>query len=498
MLEPEIIEAVAGYIACPETWFAFLSALPSYALRPPLQSQLRLYPAVLPRGPRLVLHKISPEHVADIRTAMALYSTVELADWSAPSRNVACVGGTADVAVSNVKSLAALEVAVRSWPMRLIGVKLDVGPEALFSAAHAVAASHLLRDTCPNLASLDVCWQRPVEPAEQDALVTCICASKLAHLRLASFMTIVMSDDNTRRLAAWMRSAPLASVVFESVAFAMQSEALVCHALRRQAPALTSLKLAFTSSLARALLNGRRLPRTLPSLEIVGSIETVDVAPSMAAMMAESLADSKLTHCTLSSNHCLHNPEVACLLLGALPHMTDLVYLNLTYNGLDTLACEVLAAHLPKIPQLQTLNLENNFLRDVGAAIIATALPHCATLTTLHLGHNFIGDVGVRALCMAVPGCRRLSTLTLGGNDVTAIGAAQLAKMVQVTSTLTTLDVALNPHLQADGVLRLLNGLHASPQRVQLTVSGRSLPPKQLRKCQSLIEQLDLPATLLL
>ncbi|EQC39766.1 hypothetical protein SDRG_03192 [Saprolegnia diclina VS20] len=499
LLEPELVEYIAAYIACPSAWLAFLSAMPRWSLRRPLQSLLRLYPSVLQRGPRLVLPKISPDHVEDIRAAMPLYTIVELSDWSNVRHAINVVVPSVDVEIANVKSFDVLSTAMARWPLQLVACKVDIGPEVLFSSLDVAAACAEMQRSCPRLASLDLCWQRLMAPAEQDALVACICASsQLTHLRIASFMAIVLTDDNTCKLASWLeRARCVHTIAFESVAFSLQSESAVCHALRRHVPTLRSLKLAFTPSLARALLNGRQLPTSLPRLEIVGSIETVDIAPSMAAMMAESLAESHLTHCTLSSNHCLHNPSVAGLIFGALPHMVYLRHLNLTYNGLDTVACEVLATTLPKIQHLVSLNVENNFLRDVGCAILATALPHCASLQTLHLGHNFIGDVGVRALCMAVRSSTSLTTLTLGGNEVTAVGAAQLARLVQEAKcpTLTTLDVALNPHLQVDGVLRLLHGVHHSS--VQLTVSGLALPPRQLRKCVSLIEQLELPATLL-
>ncbi|KDO33759.1 hypothetical protein SPRG_01640 [Saprolegnia parasitica CBS 223.65] len=498
LLEPELVEYIAAYIACPTAWLAFLTAMPRWSLRRPVQSLLRLYPSVLQRGPRLVLSKIAPEHVDDIRAAMPLYTVVELSDWTCARHAIDVVVPSVDVEIANVKSSEILSAAMASWPLQLVACKVDIGPEVLFSSLAFAAACAQLRDSCPRLASLDLCWQRPMAPAEQDALVAAICASSsLTHLRIASFMAIVLTDDNTRHLAKWLETSCVHTIAFESVAFSLQSESAVCHALRRHVPTLQSLKLAFTPSLARALLNGRRLPKTLPKLEIVGSIETVDIAPSMAAMMAESLAESHLTHCTLSSNHCLHNPSVASLIFGALPHMAHLQHLNLTYNGLDTVACEVLATALPNMRRLESLNVENNFLRDVGCAILSTALPNCVALQTLHLGHNFIGDVGVRALCMAVRSSTSLSTLTLGGNELTAVGATQLARLVQDAKcpTLTTLDVALNPHLQVDGVLRLLHGVHQSS--VQLTVSGLALPPRQLRKCVSLIEQLELPATLL-
>ncbi|OQR99646.1 hypothetical protein THRCLA_06432 [Thraustotheca clavata] len=497
MLKPELIETIACFIACPVAWHCFLSAMPNYALRQPFQCILQLYPHVLTRGPRLCLNKIVLEHVPIIRGAMELYSTVELNDWTHPNRSIACVGNNVAVQVNNIKSFDAIELAIRRWHLQLIACKIDVGPEALFAAKDVISMCDLLK-SCKSLKLMDICWQRSMHPMEQDALILWICQAKLTQLRIASFMAIALSDENTMRLAAWLESTPVQELIFESVAFSMQSEAFVSHAIRRRVPTLKLLKLAFTSSFARALLNGKNLPPSLPVLEIVGSIETVDIAPSMAAMMAESLSESNLTHCTLSSNHCLHNPEVACPLFGALPSMKNLVYLNLTYNGLDSTACEALAFNLPKIAQLQVLNLENNFLRNVGSAIIATALPQCNNVQTLYLGHNFIGDVGIRAICKAIVGCTQLSTLKLGGNDLTMHGAMLLAKMLVETPQLTHLDVAHNPNIRYDGIMRLLNSIHQVSHQVHLTISALTLPPKQLRKCTSYVDTLSLPVTLLL
>ncbi|XP_076986886.1 NACHT, LRR and PYD domains-containing protein 7-like [Tamandua tetradactyla] len=125
----------------------------------------------------------------------------------------------------------------------------------------------------------------------------------------------------------------------------------------------------------------------------------------------------------------------------------SLTCLNLTSNELLDDGVKFLCTTLthPKC-SLQRLSLENCHLTEACCKDLSSALIVNQRLMYLSLAKNKLGDSGVRLLCegLSYPDCK-LQTLVLWQCSMTRCGCKHLSKLLQGNSSLTHLDLGLNP-----------------------------------------------------
>ncbi|XP_076986548.1 NACHT, LRR and PYD domains-containing protein 2 [Tamandua tetradactyla] len=138
----------------------------------------------------------------------------------------------------------------------------------------------------------------------------------------------------------------------------------------------------------------------------------------------------------------------------------SLTCLNLTSNEILDEGVKFLCTTLtdPKC-SLQRLLLENCHLTEACCKDLSSALIVNQRLMYLSLAKNKLGDSGVRLLCegLSYPDCK-LQTLVLSCCSVTEVGCNHLSKLLQQKSSLTHLDLGLNP-IGVTGLMYLCEAL---------------------------------------
>ncbi|KAM8791811.1 NACHT, LRR and PYD domains-containing protein 2-like [Rhynchonycteris naso] len=124
-----------------------------------------------------------------------------------------------------------------------------------------------------------------------------------------------------------------------------------------------------------------------------------------------------------------------------------LQFLDLTDNEILDEGVKVLCTMLrhPKC-FLQRLSLENCHLTEACCKELSSALIVNQRLTHLCLAKNDLGDRGLKLLCegLSYPECQ-LRTLVLWQCNITKHGCKHISKLLQEDSSLTHLDLGLNP-----------------------------------------------------
>jgi hypothetical protein len=95
-----------------------------------------------------------------------------------------------------------------------------------------------------------------------------------------------------------------------------------------------------------------------------------------------------LTHCDLGSS-----PEILSVILH-----TDVKYINLEHNNIDSLGAVKIAQYLEGDPHIFRINLGHNRLNDDDAILISQALKKNRNLSHLYLWTNNLSCIGVKAL----------------------------------------------------------------------------------------------------
>lgn len=138
---------------------------------------------------------------------------------------------------------------------------------------------------------------------------------------------------------------------------------------------------------------------------------------------------------------------------GALP---ALVFLNLSFSGMDEAGAASLAAALGRgaIPRLRDLLLDFNPIKDAGLVALAPQLRQRPLFADLRLEGCQIGDDGLAAL-VAPPfstAFKTLKLLDLKRNQISDAGCAKLAEAIRggALAALQHIDVSANPAISAD------------------------------------------------
>lgn len=175
--------------------------------------------------------------------------------------------------------------------------------------------------------------------------------------------------------------------------------------------------------------------------------------------------------CCLSQNiDCLN------LLLGMLPTLARLEYLNLAKNRLDAASITIVGMILQRCPRLGTLDLRQNTTIDAaalhelaisqgmrglaslnisrcfiecrdatGGNSFLDELPNCARLARLDLSQNDLGDGFMLGLAARLPACRALTRLDLAYTEIGDVGIRALAEVIPRCPGLTRLNLRENP-----------------------------------------------------
>jgi hypothetical protein len=99
-----------------------------------------------------------------------------------------------------------------------------------------------------------------------------------------------------------------------------------------------------------------------------------------------------MAHCDLGSS-----PEILSVIL-----LSDVKYINLEHNNIDSLGAVKIAEHLDGDPPVDFLDLDNNRLNDDDALLISQALKRNTRLEKIHVVGNNFTSVGVKALITCV------------------------------------------------------------------------------------------------
>jgi hypothetical protein len=102
---------------------------------------------------------------------------------------------------------------------------------------------------------------------------------------------------------------------------------------------------------------------------------------------------------TLSLKHCGlgGNPEILSVIL-----QSDISFINLQNNNIDSLGAVKIAEYLGSDPPIQRIDLEKNRLNDDDAILISQALKRNTNLKIIHLKGNNFTSIGVKALLNCV------------------------------------------------------------------------------------------------
>jgi hypothetical protein len=99
-----------------------------------------------------------------------------------------------------------------------------------------------------------------------------------------------------------------------------------------------------------------------------------------------------LTHCDLGSS-----PEILLVIL-----QSDIKYINLSNNNIDSLGAVKIAEYLEGDPPIHRIDLDRNRLNDNDAILISQALKRNTNMLTLFLHANNFTSIGVKALLTCV------------------------------------------------------------------------------------------------
>ena len=134
----------------------------------------------------------------------------------------------------------------------------------------------------------------------------------------------------------------------------------------------------------------------------------------------------RLTHCDLGSS-----PEILLVIL-----QSDVEYINLDYNNIDSLGAVKIAEYLESDPPTLHIGLAYNKLNDDDAILILHALKRNTELYGINLVSNKITSIGVKAVLTCVFDSSSLNAIsesnhTLGGMDMFLKGNNETSDRLQ-------------------------------------------------------------------
>jgi hypothetical protein len=116
-----------------------------------------------------------------------------------------------------------------------------------------------------------------------------------------------------------------------------------------------------------------------------------------------------LTHCDLGSS-----PEILLIIL-----QSDVKYINLDNNNIDSLGAVMIAEYLESDPPISRIDLDRNRLNDDDAMLISQALKRNTNLKIISLSSNNFTSIGVKALLTCVFDASSLNAISESNHTLT-------------------------------------------------------------------------------
>ena len=130
---------------------------------------------------------------------------------------------------------------------------------------------------------------------------------------------------------------------------------------------------------------------------------------------------------SLKSNACIHQLHLSHCDLGSSPEIllvilqSDIDYINLDNNNIDSLGAVKIAEYLEGNPPIEFLSLDHNRLNDDDAILISQALKRNTNLTEIYLHSNNFTSIGVKALLSCVFDNSSLNAISESNHTLTKI-----------------------------------------------------------------------------
>ena len=124
-----------------------------------------------------------------------------------------------------------------------------------------------------------------------------------------------------------------------------------------------------------------------------------------------SINELHLNHCDLGSS-----PEMLSVIL-----QSDVKYINLENNNIDSLGVLTIAEYLESDPPIQRIDLDRNRLNNDDAILISQALKRNTNLRHMDLKGNHFTSVGVNALLTCVFDSSTLNAISESNHTLTRI-----------------------------------------------------------------------------
>ena len=124
-----------------------------------------------------------------------------------------------------------------------------------------------------------------------------------------------------------------------------------------------------------------------------------------------SINELHLNHCDLGSS-----PEMLSVIL-----QSDVKYINLENNNIDSLGVLTIAEYLESDPPIQRIDLDRNRLNNDDAVLISQALKRNTNLRHMDLKGNHFTSVGVNALLTCVFDSSTLNAISESNHTLTRI-----------------------------------------------------------------------------
>eukprot|EP00918_Siedleckia_nematoides_P051008 GHVU01111667.1.p1 GENE.GHVU01111667.1~~GHVU01111667.1.p1 ORF type:complete len:434 (+),score=8.42 GHVU01111667.1:54-1355(+) len=154
-----------------------------------------------------------------------------------------------------------------------------------------------------------------------------------------------------------------------------------------------------------------------------------------------------------------------------LPHLSQLVDLELAVNSIGDSEMDLICEALAKLHNLKSLNLSYNTFGSTGIESLCKVLPHLSQLVGLNLSYNTIGDSGMDIICESLPKLHNLESLNLSENKFGDTGIESLCKVLPQFPQLSNIDVSLNA-ITNIGMLSLCATLQHVPQLADINLEG--------------------------
>ena len=165
---------------------------------------------------------------------------------------------------------------------------------------------------------------------------------------------------------------------------------------------------------------------------IVWLSKLVDVSSKLHQLIISHnrIDNMELARCLTSSirsHNCIAGLTISYCDLGSSPEIlsvilqSDVEYINLNNNNIDSLGAVKIAKYLESDPPLDRLSLDQNRLNDDDVILISQALKKNAELKTLSLHTNNFTSIGVKALLTCVFDGSSLNAISESNHKLTRI-----------------------------------------------------------------------------